>query len=263
MRLIMVVGERRRHRYLANVVDQAMDLKGLIVVKENRPGLARSKDEHLAELQERYLRDERDAGVKFFGEPEHPCGNFPVVVLDREELNGPKAWSLLEKVEADVALTYGVPFLREDTLSRMPQRRWNLHLGLCPAYRGNLAGFWPSYMLEPQMTGMTLHELGPKLDEGDIIHQCTAPLVRGDGIHELICRSAKVMYDELPRVFELSEAGRLRAFKIQRSGKMWFRGDWRADHLRVIYDAFGDRIVDAYLDGKLERVEPRPHRQFE
>jgi hypothetical protein len=33
--------------------------------------------------------------------------------------------------------------------------RWNIHGGLSPWYRGAITHFWPSYMLEPQLTGMS------------------------------------------------------------------------------------------------------------
>lgn len=261
MRSVLFVGNRPRHLAFANVVLDATDLAALFVM-ERRPLPAKATHEHAAALQARFEQDGRAAIHRFFGEPSLPRGDFPIVEVTPEQLNGPRVHEVLGRVEADISLSYGVHRLEPDTMALLPEHRWNLHLGLCPAYRGLMCGFWPSYMLEPQMTGMTLHVLAPRIDQGDIIHQNVATMVRGDGVQDLTCRAVAEMFAEVPAVLAKLEAGTLEPFKKQRSGKMWFGRDWRADHLRQIYDGYGDRIVDAYLDGELGRVEPKPHRQL-
>ena len=62
--------------------------------------------------------------------------------------------------------------------------KWNIHGGLSPWYRGGVTHFWPSYLLEPEYTGMTLHELTNDIDGGGIIHQNISSLNIKDGIHQ-------------------------------------------------------------------------------
>jgi methionyl-tRNA formyltransferase len=142
------------------------------------------------------------------------------VRVEREELNSDKVGAFIESLEADLALTYGVHFIRKRNLKRFPDLAWNLHGGLSPWYRGVITLFWPSYMLEPQMTGMTVHELSSRLDGGDIVHQACAPLVRGDGVHELACRAVRQIGEELPRLLELSADSPPSPVRQRSSGKL-------------------------------------------
>ena len=45
--------------------------------------------------------------------------------------------------------------------------------------------FWPFYFLKPQFAGLTLHNISDKPDAGDIFHQSTPSLIKGDGIHNV------------------------------------------------------------------------------
>ena len=119
-------------------------------------------------------------------------------------------------------------------------------------------------MLQPQMTGMTIHELTNKLDAGDVIHQCAADLVRGDGLHDLSCRAVKKLGIEILKLIELLLEGKEIIKKEHKtSGKLWIGKDWRPEHLHLIYEFYEDRIVDEYLDGNLLQEQPTLHRQFQ
>jgi methionyl-tRNA formyltransferase len=136
--------------------------------------------------------------------------------------------------------------------------RFNLHGGLSPWYRGVATHFWPSYLLEPQMTGTTLHEITARIDGGAVVHQSIAPLVRGDGLHDLACRAVLAAAAELPALIEVVAGGReLAAVAQKTTGRLWLAEHWRPEHLRLVYELYGNRIVDAQLDGRLGRHQPR------
>jgi hypothetical protein len=40
------------------------------------------------------------------------------------------------------------------------------------------------------------------------------------------------------------------------TGKNWLASDFREPHLQVIYEKFGDSLVDMYLDGTLGFIKP-------
>ena len=62
--------------------------------------------------------------------------------------------------------------------------------------QGTTTHFWPSYFLEPEFTGVAIHELSKKIDSGPLVHQVSGDLVLGDGIHELSSRTIKKSIDE-------------------------------------------------------------------
>ncbi len=178
-------------------------------------------------------------------------------------MNSAEVQALLRNEPPDLLLTYGCHKLSDETLTYANGECWNIHGGLSPWYKGAITHFWPSYMLEPQMTGMTVHDLTNELDAGPVVHQCVAELVRGDGLHDLACRAVTKLAEELPQLIAKLAADEAIIKKYHKtSGKLWPGRDWRPEHLRLIYEVYGDRIVDHYLDDKFEKREPRLYRQF-
>ena len=138
--------------------------------------------------------------------------------------------------------------IKNKTLEELPKKSFNLHGGISPWYRGSITHFWPSYFLEPQMTGMTLHQLTKDLDAGGIVHQNSGVLERGDGIHDLSCRTLKSFITELPFVINKILKDDFQLSTQKSSGKLWLNSDWRPEHLKLVYEYFNNKIVDYVLD---------------
>lgn len=253
MRTVLLTGDSLRHFYIATTVAQTGWLAAVVIeegkaaLPEPPPGLRG----HVRELFIRHFRERAEAERVFFGARSSRPPEAPQVRVSRQEMNSHKVWAFLEAMKPDLVLSYGVAKFDDETIRRMPTVRWNIHAGLSPWYRGSITHFWPSYLLQPHMTGMTLHELTSQLDGGPIVHQCPAPLVKGDGIHELACRAVKVFGEELPRLLQLHQEGALEPAQPQRGqGKLWRQDEWRPEHLTLIYDLYENRIVDARLEGQ-------------
>lgn len=241
-------------------------LAGLAVEEreEYMPQAPRGLSADLSSLFRKHFKERAQTELEYFGTPQFDSLSVPVNQITRQELNGPKIWDMSASLAPDLVISYGVHKLSGETLGRFPRDRWNIHGGLSPWYRGAITHFWPSYMLEPQMTGVTLHELTVRLDAGGIVHQTAAPLVRGDGIHALACRAVQAFGEELPFVLEVWRGGSLLPPVRQKSsGKLWVSQDWRPEHLRVVYETFGNHVVDAYLDKSISNFVPELVRQFE
>lgn len=266
MNVLMMTGDAPRHHYLVSKVREAGMLAGHVIetreafVPEPPSGLST----HLKRLFVRHFEGRAESEDRFFGAAK-PTTDAPSIRVTREALNGSATKAFIAEGKFDAVVSYGVHMLSNELLDLMPPIRWNTHGGLSPWYRGVITLFWPSYMLEPQMTGMTLHELTSKIDAGPIVHQTVPVLTRGDGIHDLANRAVSAYGDELPQVLQMGRAGELlQAPKKQKtSGKLWLGSDWRPDHLRLIYDVFENRIVDRYLDNEFQQSTPDLVRQFD
>lgn len=264
MKVVALIGDHPRHRYVAKQLYERGYLSGLVV--ENReqhiPEPPSRLNSHLTELYTKHFELRAEAEKEFFGDPTLP--DISKISVSREEINSDKVQSFLRDQSPDITVTYGVHILSDQTLDTIPGRAWNVHGGLSPEYKGVITHFWPSYMLEPQMTAVTLHELTSDVDAGAIVHQTGADLVRGDGIHQLASRTVRKFAHELPEVVSMAADNSLSSSVEQNStGKLWVADDWRPEHLKVIYDKFNNNIVDLYLDGKFESNDPDLVRQFE
>jgi len=263
MNVIGMFGDHPRHKYIAQKLAEGGDLCGLIIEQREAhiPEPPERLSEHLTDLYEHHFERRSKAESEFFGEKKFP--DVPKLQVSQSELNSERVRDFIQDKNPEVTVTYGVHILSDETLAAIPGKAWNVHGGLSPEYRGVITHFWPSYMLEPQMTGVTLHELTPDVDAGPIVHQTGAELVYGDGVHELACRTVRKFGEELTTVLEITSEDKLEEPVSQtRSGKLWVSDDWRPEHLLVVYDEFDNRIVDHYLDGDFDQKDPDLIRQF-
>ncbi len=261
MRVVTITGDHPRHGYFVRQVAESGLLAGTIV--EQRESFSPEAPEDLSTRLAALFRmhfDRREAAEQCFfgGVVLDGVADTPALTVSRESLNGPDTVAFLKSVEPDLILSYGCHMLKPPVLACARSYAWNVHGGLSPWYRGVATHFWPSYMLEPQMTGMTLHETTDQLDGGAIVHQTGVEMVRGDGLHDLACRALQSFADEMPAFLrQVSQVPEPVTGIAQRTtGRLWTVATWRPEHLVVIYDHFEDRIVDRVLDGEIAGRKP-------
>lgn len=263
MKIVFITGNHPRHAYMARAIASTGLLDTVII--EQRENFKLSVPNNIPDdlkllFTHHFNERDRIEGV-FFDKIDWPEVNLVNIAI--EQLNSSKIRSLLTQVKPDLLLTYGCHMLDDETLKCVQGEKWNCHGGLSPWYRGATTHFWPSYMLEPQMTGMTVHELTSALDAGDVVHQCVPDLIRGDSLHMLAARAVKKLGEELPILINLlSEKGQIVKKHHTTQGALWPAAKWRPEHLRVIYQLYSDKIVDKYLDGEFINKQPILYRQF-
>lgn len=170
-------------------------------------------------------------------------------VISNDIYNG-KLLKILKKHNHKFFISYGVHKLPPKILKNLKNYAWNIHGGLSPWYKGVATHFWPSYMLEPEYTGMTLHELTDNIDGGNIIHQFSAKLNPKDGIHENACRVVKEFSDNLPNLLINKINKKLVGIKNKTTGRIWTSKMWSPLHLKLIYKIYNDKINKFCLENK-------------
>lgn len=264
MRIVFMTGSHPRHAYVARSFAKSGFLKGLIIERRESfvpdPPAGLPPTTHALYVRHFAGRDEAES--RHFGPATLPEVERRSVELT--ELNTKETVEFVNRLAPDLVMSYGVHKLTPETLTaiRCPLK-WNIHGGLSPWYRGVITHFWPSYCLEPQMTGMTVHELTQDIDGGRLIHQTVAALVSGDGIHDLACRAVISLGDKIPALTTLVRDGKLKPpHKQSTTGRIWRSVDWQPAHLHPIYDYYDNRVVDRYLDGSFAHREPHIFRQL-
>lgn len=256
-------GNHPRHLYFAQQLHRKWGLSGAVV--QDREKLVPDPPQDLPESdQENYrlhFRKRQEAEERYFSDPAIP--DCPTHEISRETLNSEDTVRFASSVEPDVVFVFGCGLLREPVLGALPGSTVNLHLGLSPKYRGGATLFWPFYFLEPAFAGSTFHHLTSEPDAGEVVHQVTPELDREDGIHDVACKTVLASVRaavRLTRVYQ--ELGEWKRKEQSHSGKLFFWDDFRAEHLRLIYDVYDDRIVECYLEGEIQGDEPDLFHQF-
>ncbi len=264
MKVVFLTGSHPRHAFMARAIAATGHLCGLVI--EKREAFVPEPPAGLPADTETLFRqhfEKRDAAeARHFGDATLP--DAAQYHVDMANLNTPQTVTFINAQTPDLVLSYGVHKLAPETLGGIDcPLKWNIHGGLSPWYRGVTTHFWPSYFLEPRLTGMTVHELTQAIDGGDILHQSAAELVRGDGLHDLACRAVMALGNDMAGLLATVADGRLTAPHRQATtGRIWRSVDWRPEHLHLIYQHYGDHIVDLCLEGVLGQVAPRLIRQF-
>lgn len=260
MSIVAITGNHPRHAYLVNALNEAGILSGWI--KQERaafvPQSPKGLSSHLTQLFDLHFARREQAEARFFGDSVFLDDGL-IYTVTKETLNDAGTVAFIKKINPTIVLSYGCHKISEEVMAATSATFWNTHGGLSPWYRGVTTHFWPSYLLEPQTTGMTLHETTDKIDGGGILHQTSASLVKGDGLHDLAARTVKQYADELPTLLakSLKTNDVPKGILQKTTGKIWISDDWRPEHLPLIYDTYGDRIVDRVLDGTLVGRKPK------
>lgn len=263
MRIMWIGGSHPRHLYYINTVAAAFPLAGAIV--ETRENLIPQPAARLAERDRanfvRHFENRAKAEAKYFGDQALPdCDRLEV---NDDSLNSSRSVDFLESIDPDIVLIFGCGLIKDPLYSSLPKDSINLHLGLSPRYRGAATLFWPFYFMEPSYAGTTFHYIVAEPDAGDVIHQVTPELAVGDGVHDVACKAVVASAEaavELLRIYQ--DSGGWQVHKQKGTGKNFLASDFKAEHLRVLYDVYDDDMVDHYLAGRLPSKDPFVFRQF-
>lgn len=265
MRIVLLIGSHPRHLFVARQILATGMVAGIVMETREYmlPSPPAGLDDDLESLFNRHFADRDAAEQTAFGQSDKLGFDGDMINVTPETLNTPRVREFLDAQKPDLALVYGVHKLDDETLSHVQGKFWNIHGGLSPWYRGVITLFWPSYMLEPQATGMTVHEITSAIDGGPIIHQVAAPLVRGDGVHDLACRAVTALAEEVETLVSMLADDAIQPPVTQHTtGRIWRARDWRPEHLRPVYELYENRVVDHYLDGRFTQWTPSLIRQF-
>jgi methionyl-tRNA formyltransferase len=260
LKIIIFSGSHARHLFVQQaVINSGADCAAVVMQRESIPSTPSGVTDHDKRNFEEHFRVRKIVESRYFGDllPQAVFSRVPVFYCDPTGLNSVEVAKFVKSFAPDLAFIFGTDLIKDPVLSSLPRDRINLHLGLSPWYRGSATLFWPFYFLQPQFAGATFHQIIPEADAGQILHQLVPSLARGDGIHDVAAKTVLASRTALERILERWLIKGLRPFRSQMSSGRLFRvRDFQPAHLRIIYDLFDNRIVDAYLDGALEQTVP-------
>ena len=168
----------------------------------------------------------------------------------------------ITKENIDICFISGIPILSKNLLNLLPAFTINLHLGLIPYYKGSITMFWPFLFLEPTMAGTTYHVIDKWVDTGEILHNNTPLLERGDGIHDVSTKAVIAAAEDIKKITDhvrqriKNKILPIKDPSLRFQGKLFFKSDWKPEMLEIIYDYYEDKIVDFYLEGQIESRLP-------
>jgi hypothetical protein len=262
-RICWIGGNQPRHLFYINEIVKNFNVVGGIM--EMREDMLPLPPDELGWLDRtnftKHFRERKQEEDKCLGSQNPP--KIPLHEVTASTLNTPETANYLKELKPDVCLVFGTKMLREPLVSALPKETINLHLGLSPRYRGAATLFWPFYNLEPNWAGATFHYIAESPDAGKIIHQLRPVLQVGDKIHKVACKTVCQATWDVQELLRIHQRHNWKTFNQKpEAGKNYLASDFKPQHLRMIYNAYNNDIVDAYFRGELICTEPKLKRQF-
>lgn len=252
-----MLGNQPRHLALQAALQEVDLLAGSVIQERAKHKLdftALEKQLRITVERHFILRDEAEA--LFFGNS--VVNETPSLEIEKGDLNSRDVELFLKGLEADLVIIWGTALVSDSLMETVGIPFWNIHGGLSPDYKGAATMFWPSYFLEPQMTGVTLHEPISRIDAGPIIHQVAATLTPGDGLQMHSARTVRNSIDEIVSLLKsLGDNELPPGINQRRAGKLFLESDWRPEHLKLIYETYEDKIVDLMIKGEIDGKSAR------
>jgi len=261
MKLVFISGNHSRHASIVSkLLESEIEVSWVVEQRENPiPDPPNDLDSDLKRLFKMHFIGRHEAELEFFGDVATSDLKRDVntyeVFADSLNSNGTREFILNQS--PDLILSYGCQKLEREILEIPGAKKWNIHGGLSPWYRGTATHFWPSYLLEPQYTGMTVHETTPEIDGGNVIFQTASQLVAADGIHENACRAVSDFSNLFVSRIKNIDIEKVTAVRPSTTGRIWISRMWTPHHLRIVYEEFENKINDYVLKNKLNHVKPK------
>jgi methionyl-tRNA formyltransferase len=112
---------------------------------------------------------------------------YRIPIIYCHNVNSPDFIEMLKQKNVDVIINQAQAILSKDFLQIPRVGCINRHAALLPKYRGRLAPFW-AYLHGEAESGLSIHFIDEKIDNGEIIVQKRVPIKRFDTVDTLLDR---------------------------------------------------------------------------
>ncbi len=260
MKIVFITGDHLRHEYLVSCFSKHFD--DVLWVKQKRKKIDNLEnykiDTKVKNIYKRHLNLLKKSEKKYFKFKKN-YKKINLINISENQINSKYLKKKIKLFKPTCLISYGCKKFSDDFLKLKIKYFFNVHGGLSPWYRGAITNFWPTYMLEPQFTGMTLHFTSSKIDGGDIIFQTSIDLDEKDGIQDNHCKAVinfcKIIPKKLNKI--LKGKKRITGIKQSSSGRIWTKNMWNPHHLNLIYKTYNNQ-VNRYCKSKNINVFRKP-----
>ncbi|RKY47899.1 MAG: methionyl-tRNA formyltransferase [Candidatus Neomarinimicrobiota bacterium] len=132
-----------------------------------------------------------------------------LTILQPEKLDSPEFSKQIEKLEPDIFVVVAFRILPESLLQIPRKGAINLHASLLPRYRGAAPINWAIINGERE-TGITIFQIKPEVDTGEILYQEKIEIKEDDTAGSLHDKLSRIGAKALVRVLDMVERGEVK-----------------------------------------------------
>ncbi len=252
MNIIILTGNQFRHKFFANSLLEAFDIKAVFSEGKVFNPATESSSEKDMSPEDKAMWDwhfglAKEEEKKFFGS-NTKFNTDNLLEIPKGEINSQEWRDKIASFEPDIIAVFGTSLLKDETIKICPDGILNMHLGLSPYYRGSGTNFWPLYNNEPQYVGVTIHKIDVGIDTGPIIHQGRPKIEKGDNQHTIgnktIIVGEKLMEKSINELIN----GTAKFYPQTSKGKLYQRKDFNVSHIPHLKELMEAGMIGKYVE---------------
>jgi len=253
MRIILITGNERRHRYVAAQLAERIGLAAII--SEAKAPTAAATIADPADPMVRHIAERGAVEAQLLGDAKFPDG-VELLSLPTGAANHAATFDWVSARQPDAILLYGSSIIRAPLLEYFDGRIVNMHLGLSPYYRGAGTNFWALVDNCPEGVGATIHLATLKVDAGAILAQVRPRIEASDRAHHIGTRTIIAGVEVVAEAARRYLAGKIEPVGQDLSiGKVFRKKDWNAAAVLQLWHNLDAGMVPKYLaDEKARRA---------
>lgn len=263
MKITLITGNHPRHQYLVNeILKYNKDISWITQIREEFiPKPSNELSQELKKLHSLHFdkRANAENNILKIENKDNLNESLNPSIIIKEDFKNREIYKIIKNLNSDLLITYGISKIEFQYLKELKIKAWNIHGGLSPWYKGVMTHFWPSYLLEPQYTGFTLHEITENIDAGPIIHQTSIEINVNDGLHENACKALNVFAKDFSKKLSniIDNNSLPKGISSKTTGRIWTTKMWNPSHLKLIYDVYEDKINKYCIENNLIKDKPK------
>ena len=172
MEITLITGNKKRHKFFANLLVKICDKLNIIEEIQIEPKKRIEKNKESKYIK-RYINNLKNYENRLFKTKKQNHFNFKVLKysISTKELNKKKLDFLGNLKNSDLFILYGCGFIKKNLYNFLKKKKVIcIHMGISPFYKGSDCNFWALYDNNPHLVGATILKLSKKFEEGDIVY---------------------------------------------------------------------------------------------
>lgn len=133
--------------------------------------------------------------------------NYEVKIHHTEDYGKPETIEWIKSLQPDLFVVHTGYWVGKKVRNLVKGRVIGGHPGITPDYRGIHSPFWAIFNGEPEKVGYSVFWLDSGVDTGDILHQSTVPIEKGDSYFTLSWKGMVGIAENQARIIKEMENG--------------------------------------------------------
>ena len=246
-KILLITGTQNRHLSLAAEIISEFDVDWIqyerrLVPQEEGNNLNHEENVFLQTHLNNLKEDEIKAIGKFDLEELSKKLTFKqrrlLKIKDRKDLNSQSTINWVKEGKYNISIDYGSGILEQRLLEAINCNVINIHGGISPYFKGSSTLLYALLLSQPELAGMTVHNIDSGIDSGDIYRHILPRLDINMSPTEVFAACQKQLIVEINEIIRGIISKKYLPHKQSKYGRTFMARDFRIEMLKNLYINF-------------------------